>query len=192
MPSWGTRYFELSSDGFTMVPSIPHHHKRLIPRKRRPTTRHPCPSCGTHLEQFCLVFDCAIEGPFDFVSLLVGVNNQYRERGIDEYRQQFRDLVGRAIEFADGVASRVLVVPIPDWSVTPFADRRDRENISSEIDRFNEVNREEARSVGSSYADLTPLSRTQGNMVVGDGLHPSGQAYAAWVELVLPVAWAQL
>lgn len=132
------------------------------------------------------------QGPYDFVSLLIGVNNQYRGREIDEYRHQFVALLSRAVGFAGGNAPLVLVVSIPDWGVTPFADGRDCEVIASEIDRFNDVSREEARSVGAGFADITPLSRTQGDMVVGDGLHPTADAYAAWVELVLPVARAQL
>ncbi len=130
------------------------------------------------------------QGPYDFVTLLIGVNNQYRGRGADEYRLDFRTLLNRAVAFADGIASHVLVISIPDWGATRFANGRDRENIGFEIDQFNEINREEARSAG--YLDITPLSRTQGKMVVEDGLHPNGNAYAAWVEVLLPVAHAQL
>lgn len=54
-PSWGARYFERKDDGYVIVPSIPHHHRRMRPRKRRPTTKHPCPSCGERLDQFCLI-----------------------------------------------------------------------------------------------------------------------------------------
>ncbi len=127
-------------------------------------------------------------GRYDLVSLLIGVNNQYRSRTVDEYRRQFRELLRQAIVFAGGNASRVLVVSIPDWGVTPFANGRERNVIASDIDDFNRTNREEAGGVGAAYADITPLSRKQGRMVVGDGLHPNGEAYAAWTDLVLPVA----
>ena len=130
------------------------------------------------------------QGLYDFVSLLIGVNNQYRERALDEYRQQFRNLLSRAILFADGVASRVLVVSIPDWGVTPFAEGRDCAVIAYEIDAFNDVNRQETERAGAGYVDITALSRTQGEMVVRDGLHPDGGAYSAWTELALPVARA--
>ena len=132
------------------------------------------------------------QNPYDFISLLIGVNNQYRGRGLDEYRQQFRDLLQRAIAFGGGDASRVLVLSIPDWSVTPFAHGQDRQTIAFEIDAFNAANREETERASSGYADITPLSRMQGNMVVGDGLHPNGEAYTAWNELALPVALAML
>ena len=131
-------------------------------------------------------------GPYDFVSLLIGVNNQYRGRSLDEYQQQFRGLLQRAIAFGAGDASRVLVVSIPDWSVTPFATGREDTTISSEIDSFNAANREETERTSAGYLDITPLSGTQGKMIVGDGLHPNGKAYAAWAELALPIAHAML
>jgi len=131
-------------------------------------------------------------GPYDFVSLLIGVNNQYRGRSLDEYQQQFRGLLQRAIAFGAGDASRVLVVSIPDWSVTPFATGREDTTISSEIDSFNAANREETERTSAGYLDITPLSSAQGKMVVKDGIHPNGKAYAAWAELALPIAHAML
>jgi lysophospholipase L1-like esterase len=127
-------------------------------------------------------------GPFDLVSLLIGVNNQYRGGSLDEYRSEFRLLLQRAIAFAGGDPGRMIVLSIPDWGVTPFASSRDRERIASEIDQFNEVNREEAESAGAHYIDITPISRqaaTDPELVAADGLHPSGMMYSAWVPLVL-------
>lgn len=127
-------------------------------------------------------------GPFDLVSLLIGVNNQYRGGSLDEYRSEFRLLLQRAIAFTGGDPGRVIVLSIPDWGVTPFASSRDRERIASQIDQFNEVNREEAESAGAHYADITPISRqaaTDRKLVAADGLHPSGMMYSAWVPLVL-------
>ncbi|WP_282298557.1 GDSL-type esterase/lipase family protein, partial [Stenotrophomonas sp. PS02289] len=63
----------------------------------------------------------APQGPFDLVTLLIGVNNQYRGRSVDEYRTQFSALLQRALGFAGQRAQRVLVLAIPDWGVTPFA-----------------------------------------------------------------------
>ena len=134
-------------------------------------------------------------GTFDLVSLLIGVNNQYRGRDAEEYRAQFRTLLQQAIAFAEGRADRVLVVSIPDWGVTPFATSRDRGQIAAEIDHFNAVNREEAQKAGARYVDVTPISRqatTDSSLIAGDGLHPSARMYAAWVSLVLPEALAAL
>ncbi len=134
-------------------------------------------------------------GPFEIVSLLIGVNNQYRGGGLDEYRSEFRILLQRAIAFAGGDPDRVIVLSIPDWGVTPFAESRDPDRIAAEIDRFNEVNREETEVAGARYVDVTPVSRqaaTDRELVAVDGLHPSGKMYAAWVSLVLPEALAVL
>lgn len=131
-----------------------------------------------------------IQDTYDLVSLLIGVNNQYRGYPLPEYRQEFRELLNQAIEFAGGDPGRVFVLSIPDWGVTPFAQGRDPQKIAAEIDAFNAINREEAQAAGVAYIDVTPVSRqaaSQPNLVAGDGLHPSGEMYAAWVELALPV-----
>ena len=134
-------------------------------------------------------------GPYDLVTLLIGVNNQYRGRPLDEYRQQFRQLVQRALGFAAGARERVIVISIPDWGVTPFAAGRDRDAIGREIDAFNEVNKDEANREGVRYVDITPISRRakeEPNLVADDGLHPSAEMYRLWVELLLPEAVAAL
>jgi lysophospholipase L1-like esterase len=121
--------------------------------------------------------------PYDYVTLLIGVNNQYRGRPLVEYRGEFRHLLRRAIGFAAERPERVIVISIPDWSVTPFADGRDRTAIARDIDAFNAVNREEADRAGTVYVDITPASR-RGKLVVGDGLHPSGAMHAIWAGLI--------
>ncbi len=134
-------------------------------------------------------------GPYDLVSLLTGVNNLYRGRAVEEYRGEFRRLLDRAVDFAGGEASRVVVLSIPDWGVTPFAEGRDRPQIAREIDAFNAVNRSEALAAGARYVDVTPTSReaaTDGGLIASDGLHPSGAMYRRWAELVLPEAMAAL
>ncbi len=126
------------------------------------------------------------QGPFELVSLLIGVNNQYRGRSQAEYRQQFVDLLNRAIDYAGGEARRVIVLSIPDWGVTPFAAGRDPGQIAREIDAFNAINREEALRADAQYVDVTPVSREATHdqaLIAGDGLHPSGKMYAAWARL---------
>ena len=82
---------------------------------------------------------------YDLVTLLVGVNDQYRGQVIEAYRARFRRLLAGAIARAGGDPKRVVVVSIPDWGVTPFATGRDRAAIGAAIDAFNRVNRAEAR-----------------------------------------------
>ncbi len=127
--------------------------------------------------------------PYDLVTLLIGVNDQYRGHSIDGYRASFRALLARAVGFANGRVDRVVVLSIPDWGVTPFAQGRDRDRVAREIDAFNAVNREETSRAGARYVDVTAASRRASNsrsLVADDGLHPSGRMYTDWVRLALP------
>ncbi|HEX6161481.1 MAG TPA: SGNH/GDSL hydrolase family protein [Thermoanaerobaculia bacterium] len=129
------------------------------------------------------------EGPFDLVTLLIGVNNQYRGRDAEQYRRELAALLQRAIGFAGGDAKNVVVVSIPDWGVTPFAEGRDRAKIARELDLYNAINREEAANAGAHYVDITPISRAgDPALVAADKLHPSAKQYTAWTEKILPVA----
>jgi lysophospholipase L1-like esterase len=135
-------------------------------------------------------------GRFALVSLQIGVNDQYQGGEADDvYRGRFLRLLGRAIGFAGGEPRRVLVLSIPDWGVTPFAEGRDGRSIAAAIDRFNAVNREETLRAGARWVDITPESRRSGSdraLFVADGLHPSGRQYAAWAHLALDPATAAL
>ena len=129
------------------------------------------------------------QGTYDLVSLLIGVNNQYRGYDVDEYREQFRFLLNKSIEYAGGDVNCVIVLSIPDWGVTPFAADRHVDVISKEIGIFNTVNREETESAGAQYVNITPISRQaldDPSLVAFDGLHPSGKMYKLWVEKALP------
>ena len=133
-----------------------------------------------------------VGGAYDLVTLLIGVNDQYRERPAAAFRAPFRQLAARAVAFAGGDASRVVVVSIPDWGVTPFAEGRDGAEIARQLDAYNAVARDEAERAGVAFVDITPLSRTQGALVAGDGLHPSGAAYRGWADAVTPALRAAL
>lgn len=133
------------------------------------------------------------QGPFDFASLLVGVNNQYRGRGLDDYARGFTALLQRATGFTGGRAGRVLVLSIPDWGVTPFAaaSGRDLAVVAQELDAYNAVARAACEAHGISFVDITPASRARGaepGMLAGDGLHPSAAMHAEWARLALPAA----
>jgi lysophospholipase L1-like esterase len=130
-----------------------------------------------------------VQGRFDLVSLQIGVNNQYRGQAAAVYRREFRTLLEWAAAFAGGMSGQVTALSIPDWSVTPFADGRDRARISAEIDIFNQINRQETEQFGAHYIDVTMQSRLAAqdpDLIAADGLHPSAMMYAAWVDLALP------
>lgn len=131
---------------------------------------------------------------YGLVTLLIGVNNQYRARPATEYREQFFALLQRAVALA-GDSRRVVVVSIPDWGVTAFAQGRDRKAISGAIDTFNAIARDETLRMHARWVDVTAASREAGEkpaMLVEDGLHPSAAQYAIWAKLILPEAQAAL
>jgi len=135
--------------------------------------------------------DTRPRGPFDLVTLLIGVNDQYRGRSPEEYRPQFRLALSRAMTQAGRHPESVIVISIPDWGVTPHAQGRDRGRIAAEIDAFNAVNRDEATAAGTHYVDVTGLSRLAAgdrNLVAADGLHPSAAMYVQWARAILPIA----
>lgn len=134
----------------------------------------------------------AFAPPYDLVTLLIGVNNQYRGRDLGNYRSEFRALLERAIALAGGRAQHVVVVSIPDWGVTKFGrgSGRDVAAIAREIDAFNAANAEIAAALHARYADVTRASRAGGeapDLLVDDGLHPSATMYARWVGAIEPV-----
>ncbi len=128
---------------------------------------------------------------YDLVSLLIGVNNQYRGRSLNRYRTDFRRLLQTSVALAGGRLARVLVLSIPDWGVSPFARRRNRDKIAIQIDAFNAVAQDECRQLGIAYADITPITRRaagDATQFAGDGLHYSGAHMRLWAEQALPVA----
>ena len=136
-------------------------------------------------------------GTSDFVSLLIGVNNQYRGRGVDDYVGEFHRLLRRAITLAGDGVDRVLVLSIPDWGVTPFAfaSGRDREAIAADLDAYNAAARDLCEAHGVAFVDITGISRDRGGtaeMLADDGLHPSATQYARWAAAALPVAMGLL
>jgi lysophospholipase L1-like esterase len=134
--------------------------------------------------------EAQLKESYGLVSLLIGVNNQYRGRSVEQYAAEFRELLNHAVERAGGDERRVLVLSIPDWGVTPFAEGRDRSVIAAEIDEFNAVNRAEAERRGASYVDVTAVSRAgeHRKLLVADGLHPAAAMYDIWARLAVPAA----
>ncbi len=122
---------------------------------------------------------------FDVVSLLIGVNNQYRERTVNNFEIEFEHLVQRAIAFANNNSTHVVVLSIPDWGVTPFAEGRDSKKIATEIDAYNLVCKMAAQKFNTHFIDITTAQRLDGNkeeFLAADKLHPSGKEYKKWAE----------
>ncbi len=135
--------------------------------------------------------------PYQLVSLLIGVNNQYRGRSVDEFRTQLRGLIERAVGYAGGTPGRVIVLSIPDWGVTPFAAEhgRDAAVVGAEIDAYNAAKRAECARAGVACIDITGLTReaaTRRELLADDGLHPAAIDYERWALAALPAAKAAL
>lgn len=132
---------------------------------------------------------------YDFVSILIGVNNQYRGHAMQEYEHQFNSLLSRAVFFANKNPGHVFVLSIPDYSVTPFAQNLDKQKIASEIGHYNYINKRLSLQFGVHYLDICPLSRNAANdptLVADDGLHPSEKAYAKWANLLSNIMFDQI
>ena len=131
---------------------------------------------------------------FDFVTLLIGVNDQYQHLSIDNYKQSFTKVLNEAIQFAGGDVNKVFVISIPDWGVTPFANGQDSV-IYPDIMKFNAVNLSISKAAGVNYVDVMPVSRTAAGdpaMIAPDGLHFSGKMYVEWVKLLEPAVASML
>ncbi|MFT4198591.1 MAG: GDSL-type esterase/lipase family protein [Pseudoxanthomonas sp.] len=138
----------------------------------------------------------APRGPFDLVSLAIGVNDQYRGRDVDGYRTRFEGLLRRTIGLAGGEPGQVLVLSIPDWGRTPFAvaGGRDAAAIGAQIDAFNAAAHAVCRARGAAFVDVTASSRAAHapDDLAADGLHYAAGEYARWAALALPAARAAL
>lgn len=132
---------------------------------------------------------------YDFVSLLIGVNNQYRGKSLTDYIPEFEALLQKAISFAGDKPERVIVLSIPDWGVTPFAYGSNTKKIASEIDAFNKANKEIADKYQVHYIEITPGTReaeTDLSLLAEDELHPSAKEYKKWAVSIASVIKAQL
>ncbi len=131
---------------------------------------------------------------FNFVTLLIGVNDQYQHKSQSTYRTEFAQVLNTAINFANGDSSKVFVLSIPDYGVTPFAAGQDAV-IGPVIDQFNAINKDESQKRGVNYLDITDISRLAAvnpSLIAGDGLHPSAAMYGKWMQRLEPLVEAQL
>jgi len=132
---------------------------------------------------------------YGLVSLLIGVNNQYRGQSLALYRAEFRQLLATAVTFAGGRAGRVVVLSIPDWGQTPFAHDRDATQIAHDIDQFNAAAQDECQQAGVAFVPITDLTRaaaSDAHQFTTDGLHYTGPQMRQWAQRALPVVQQRL
>lgn len=203
-PNDGKLHFLALGDSYTIGESVPETDRwpvQLVAMLRDDGVEVGDPQIIARTGWTCEELSAAIDdadptGEWDLVSLLIGVNDQYRKYDIEQYESRFAALLDKAIDFAGGDASGVIVVAIPDWGVTPFGEESGRaEETAEALDRYNAINARVAASRGVKYVDIAAVSReaaTRPELVAVDGLHPSGELYTEWAKLVLPKAKAVL
>jgi len=126
---------------------------------------------------------------YDLVTLLIGVNNQYQERPVEQYVTEFAQLLDLAMAHAGHDPGKVVVLSIPDYAYTPFGKKSSRSNISREINRYNGIAASACAARNILFVNITPISRKgleNPAMVAVDDLHPSAIQYAQWVQTLLP------
>jgi len=136
------------------------------------------------------IADADLNPPYKLVSLLIGVNDQYDGLDFTKYPGRFEFLVKKSIELTGGNPDHVLVVSIPDYSVTPFGQKKNPDKIERELAEYNATNKAITDRLGAYYVNITPGSKKALNdrsLIAGDGLHPSGKMYTQWVEQIMPV-----
>ena len=122
----------------------------------------------------------------DIVSLLIGVNNQFRGYSINNYKIEFENLLNKAINYSNN-KKNVFVISIPDYGVTPFGKSRGKEKIYREIDAFNDINRSISKKYNVMYFNITDISRLAENdssLLADDKLHPSEKMYSEWIDFM--------
>jgi lysophospholipase L1-like esterase len=136
-----------------------------------------------------------LDEKYDFVTVLIGVNNQYVKRSLTEYRTHFVEILNKAVSHSRGGRGTVFVLSIPDWSVTPFGKLKDTKLESTSVDVYNNVNREESKNASVHYIDITAASRiadTDDSYTSIDGLHPSYKMYNEWADKLYPLVKKEL
>ncbi|QLD88715.1 SGNH/GDSL hydrolase family protein [Natronomonas salina] len=137
----------------------------------------------------------SLEPPFDLVTLLVGANDAYQGRPVEAFRTNFVAMLERAVEFAGGDPADVVVVTIPDYSVTPYCETEGCEDHDERLAAYDRAVREEADAAGTRLVDVVDVSRAVAadpSLVAADGLHPAPEQHRRWMEEVYPVARAVL
>ena len=190
-------------DSYTIGESVPLHESfpyQVIQILRK--TGHPfqapeiiAKTGWTSAELAEHILHTKLNETYDFVTLLIGVNNQYRGSSIDDFKTDLDFLLRKAIHLSGEKPAHVIVLSIPDWGVTPFAAKRDSKKISEEIDGYNQVCESAAKQFKTQFIDITEETRKAKNdstLLADDHLHYSGKEHAIWAKQVAAVITAKL
>jgi lysophospholipase L1-like esterase len=126
-----------------------------------------------------------VQEKYDLVSVLIGVNNQYQGKEIEQFRAEFKVVLEKAIGFSKSGKRGVFVYSIPDYSVMPYMRGKDTDQVCAELKNYNAICSGVAKQMGISFYDITPISQKaqhDSKLVADDKLHPSGAMYKIWVS----------
>lgn len=128
-------------------------------------------------------------GNYNFITLLIGVNNQYQGRPIEQYKEELEVLIKRSIDLLEGKSQNLILVSIPDYGVTPFASGGNPLKIATELNAYNEIKEQMAVKFNVRYVYITDISKQAKfdlTLLASDELHPSGKMYGLWVDRIYP------
>lgn len=131
-----------------------------------------------------------LQSSYNFVTLLIGVNNQYRGLSVADFEKDFETLLQKAIAYANDKQQNVIVLSIPDWGVTPFAADRDEQQIAKEIDSYNQACKNISLQYHTHFIEITNgtrLAKNDNSLLTTDNLHYSKKEYANWANLVYTI-----
>jgi lysophospholipase L1-like esterase len=169
--------------------NFPNQLKRILENKNKKVgeLKIIAKTGDTTFELIEKINDAELGANYDYVTLLIGVNNQYRNLSLKDFALDFELLINKAIAFAKGNYRHVVVLSIPDWGMTPFNKDRDVKTVSKEIDAFNAIKKNIALTHDCNYIDITESTRTHAqnpSFLASDLLHPGAKEYAIWANLI--------
>ncbi len=126
-----------------------------------------------------------LKDKYELISLLIGVNNQYRGYAFEQFEKEYEVLIKWAIQHSVHGASGIFAVSIPNYGVTPFGQARGEDTIRAELLAYDAKAKEICQRFGIPFFDITPISElTKDNptFIADDQLHPNGLQYTEWVR----------
>ena len=176
-------------DSYTIGEGIPFEHsypKQIVNEISLIDSVKVIAKTGWTTDELIDTLDNVSLSKYDIISLLIGVNNQFRGYSIENYVKEFENLLVRAINYSKN-KSKVFVLSIPDYGVTPFGKSRGKEKIYNEINTYNDINRSISEKYNIMYFDITDISReaeSDTTLLADDKLHPSKKMYEMWIDKI--------
>lgn len=190
-------------DSYTIGESVPLHESfpyQTVQMLRKAGKRFHAPEIlaktgWTSAELAEQILQTKLSEAYDFVTLLIGVNNQYRGLSIEDFTADIDYLIHKAIHITAGITENVIVLSIPDWGVTPFAKEEDRKKISEEIDAYNRICESTAKQYKTQFINITEGTRKANKdhtLLTSDHLHYSAKEHAIWAKEVVSIITAKM